>query len=310
MFLVKRNKEICSPLFLEGSVLHAFFFLCFFFFFPNPATDLFHVAVTCVQSLPPRVSRRTRGPGTAVAALLRAPTCTLPGPLEDRALGCPLAPWWSLWPFRNTRLHLISKTSSQAPGSSDTHTAIKATGVCRLGTGQATSRGAVMCSGRSRCGAAQVTGAFQRHRGARGQGSELTIWSCPYMSKDDSLFTFLLRRPFPSELSPEGPLGSGHRCPRREARTWPCGHCNPQLGCPETRPAPLSRGEGLRAAGEEAHPNLHPHLSGVSQVEAHRSRPGPLRTVAPEHFRGGPIPERSLYWCLLTFLEEKKKLCP
>ena len=83
--------------------------------------------------------------------------------------------------------------------------------------------------------------------------------------------------------------------------------CNPRLGCPETRPAPLSRGEGLRAAGEEAHPHLHPHLSGVSQVEARRSRPGPLRTVAPEHVRGGPIPERSLYWCHLTFLEEKKK---
>lgn len=82
---------------------------------------------------------------------------------------------------------------------------------------------------------------------------------------------------------------------------------NPPLGRPETRPAPLSRGQGLRAAGKEAHPDLHPHLSGISQVEARRSRPGPLRTVAPEHVKGSPIPERSLYWCLLTFLEEKKK---
>lgn len=110
-----RNKEICSLLFLEGSVLHAFFF------FPNPATDLFHAAVTCVRSVLPRIEKQRRGLGLRRAPPLRAPP-TSPGSLEERrhlasaeALMVTLALWEHTW------LHLISKTSHSPQLEHESH---------------------------------------------------------------------------------------------------------------------------------------------------------------------------------------------
>ena len=66
------------------------------------ATDLFHGVVTCVPSGPLRVLKQTCLPGMPVVALPWPPTCApipLPQLLKERALGCPLAPWWSRWPL-------------------------------------------------------------------------------------------------------------------------------------------------------------------------------------------------------------------
>uniref|UniRef100_A0A2R8Z7L7 ubiquitinyl hydrolase 1 n=1 Tax=Pan paniscus TaxID=9597 RepID=A0A2R8Z7L7_PANPA len=64
----------------------------------------------------------------------------IPGPRRRRVPGRQLTPWWSLWPFRNTQLHFISKSSSPSPGSSTIHTAIQAAGGRGKGTGPPVSR--------------------------------------------------------------------------------------------------------------------------------------------------------------------------
>ncbi|KAL4691533.1 hypothetical protein H8957_003330 [Semnopithecus entellus] len=148
---------------------------------------------------------------------LMVPEPTLTPLRRRRVPGRQLTPWWSLWPFRNTQLHFISQTSSPSPGSSTIHTAIQAAG----GRGKAL--------------------------GHPSGGREEKIGQPAHISPLKAL---------PQWTVAGGPLGSDHRCPRRQRGIDPSVTvCTPQ-GVDILHAAPalsLRRGHG-----SIAHPHLPP----------------------------------------------------